>query len=137
MFFWDWYADTLVGARFIGHPGDPQFQTSTVRMTDSRSGIGQGVAPQWPMLEEWYSFDRNPADGGAVVVATIDEADYSPTGIDGRNLAMGEHPIAWRKFVGDGRSFYSAIGHRPENYRDSNAMRLLANGIAWAMRKGK
>lgn len=134
-FFWDWYADTLIGARFTGHPGNPQFQTATVRIADSKSGIGKGVAPQWKMLEEWYSFDRNPVDGGAVAVATIDEADYSPIGYGGNNLAMGDHPIAWRKFVGDGRSFYSAIGHRPENYSDAEAMRLLANGIAWAMGK--
>ncbi|MFN3458047.1 MAG: ThuA domain-containing protein, partial [Novosphingobium sp.] len=29
-FFWDWYADTLIGARFIGHPMAPQFQEARV-----------------------------------------------------------------------------------------------------------
>jgi type 1 glutamine amidotransferase len=134
-FFWDWYADTLVGARFTGHPANPQFQTATVRIADRRSRIGTGVPAQWPLLEEWYSFDRNPADGGAIIVATIDEKDYSPVGFNGVNLAMGIHPVAWRKFVGDGRSFYTAIGHRPENYRNAEVFRLLANGIAWAMGK--
>ena len=132
--FWDWYVDTLIGARFIGHPGKPQFQTATVRLVDRRSTIGSGVAEHWPLLEEWYSFDRNPVDGGAVAVATIDEQDYKQIGYRGENLAMGYHPIAWRKAVGDGRMFYSAIGHRPENYDEPQAAALLANGIAWAMR---
>ncbi|WP_353227798.1 ThuA domain-containing protein [Novosphingobium sp.] len=132
--FWDWYVDTLIGARFIGHPGKPQFQTATVRLVDGRSGIGAGVAEHWPLLEEWYSFDRNPVDGGAVAVATIDEQDYKQIGYRDENLAMGYHPIAWRKFVGDGRMFYTAIGHRPENYDEPQAAALLANGIAWAMR---
>jgi len=136
--FWDWYVDTLIGARFIGHPGRPQFQTATVRLADKRSGIGTGVADHWPLLEEWYSFDRNPVDGGAVAVATIDEADYQQIGYHGESLSMGYHPIAWRKFVGDGRAFYTAIGHRPENYDDPQAAALLANGLAWAMGpKGK
>lgn len=131
--FWDWYVDTLIGARFIGHPGKPQFQTATVRLADQRSGIGTGIAPQWKLLEEWYSFDRNPVDGGAVAVATIDEQDYQQIGYRDESLSMGYHPIAWRKFVGDGRAFYSAIGHRPESYDEPEAAALLANGIAWAM----
>jgi hypothetical protein len=133
VYFWDWYADTLIGARFIGHPGRPQFQTATVHMVDTRSGIGKGVAEAWPLLEEWYSFDRNPLDGGAVAVATIDEKDYQQIGYRGESLSMGYHPIAWRKAVGTGRAFYTAIGHRPENYDAPQAAALLANGIAWAM----
>lgn len=137
-YFWDWYADTLIGARFIGHPASPQFQTATVHLSGEQSGIAKGLPDHWQLLEEWYSFDRNPIDGGAVAVATIDETDYSPMGFGGRSVAMGYHPIAWRKFVGDGRAFYSAIGHRPENYDQPQAAALLANGIAWAMRpKGK
>jgi uncharacterized protein len=68
-----------------------------------------------------------------VAVATIDEQDYKQIGYRDENLAMGYHPIAWRKFVGDGRAFYTAIGHRPENYDEPQSAALLANGIAWAM----
>ena len=128
--FWDWYADTLIGARFIGHPGRPQFQTATMRVVDRHAGFTKG---DWPLLEEWYSFDRNPVDSGAVAVATIDEQDYQQIGYRGENLSMGYHPIAWRKTLGTGRMFYSAIGHRPENYDEPHAAALLAEGIAWAM----
>lgn len=131
VWFWDWYADTLLGARFIGHPGRPQFQTATVTMTDT--AIGAGGAKAFPLLEEWYSFDRNPVNGGAVAVATIDEREYQQIGYRGESLAMGYHPIAWRKAIGSGRMFYTAIGHRPENYDEPHAAALLAEGIAWAM----
>ena len=37
IYFWDWYPDTLIGARFIGHPADPQFQDAAVKIeTQSR-----------------------------------------------------------------------------------------------------
>ncbi|WP_421855455.1 ThuA domain-containing protein [Novosphingobium sp.] len=128
--FWDWYADTLLGARFIGHPGRPQFQTATVHVSGGQHGFTAGA---WPLLEEWYSFDRNPVNGGAVAVATIDENDYQQIGYRGESLSMGYHPIAWRKAIGAGRMFYTAIGHRPENYDEPHAAALLAEGIAWAM----
>ena len=131
VWFWDWYADTLLGARFIGHPGRPQFQTATVSITDI--AIGAGGAKSFPLLEEWYSFDRNPVASGAVAVATIDEKDYQQIGYRGESLSMGYHPIAWRKPIGTGRMFYTAIGHRPENYDEPHAAALLAEGIAWAM----
>lgn len=137
VWFWDWYADTLLGARFIGHPGRPQFQTATVSLVDPQGTIGARGAKAFPLLEEWYSFDRNPVAGGAVAVATIDEKDYQPIGYRGESLSMGYHPIAWRKAIGQGpttgRMFYTAIGHRPENYDEPHAAALLAEGIAWAM----
>jgi uncharacterized protein len=45
---------------------------------------------------------------------------------------MGDHPIAWTKCIGDGRSFYSAIGHRPETYSEPHNVRLLEHAIVWA-----
>jgi len=132
VWFWDWYADTLVGARFIGHPMDPQFQTAKVVVADPARGITSGLSAQWSMSEEWYSFAKSPRLSGAHVLATLDEGSYSPVGPGKRDLRMGDHPIAWSKCIGNGRSFYTAIGHRPESYSEPNSVKLLEQGIAWA-----
>ncbi len=132
MYIWDWYADRLVGARFIGHPADPQFQEARVVVEIPASGITAGLPQEWSMTEEWYSFAASPRLDGAHVLATLDEASYTPVGIGGMNIAMVDHPIAWTRCIGNGRSFYSAIGHRPENYAEPNSLRLLEQGIAWA-----
>ena len=137
MYVWDWYADTLVGARFIGHPMTPQFQAARVVVADPARGVTRGLPAEWTMTEEWYSFAKSPRANGAHVLATLDEASYRPVGMGGQNLMMGDHPIAWTRCVGDGRSFYSAIGHRPENYSEPNSVALLEQGIAWAMGKGE
>jgi uncharacterized protein len=132
IYVWDWYADTLIGARFVGHPANPQFQLATINLTDPTLPIAQGVSARWEMKEEWYSFASNPRSNGARVVATLDESTYTPVGTGAVNLRMGEHPIAWTNCVGNGRSFYTAIGHLPQNYSEPNSLRLLQNGIAWA-----
>lgn len=85
--FWDWYVDTLIGARFAGHPMAPQFQDARVVVEDSKGAIAQELAPGWTMNDEWYSFKTNPRSGGAHVIATLDEASYSPREGPGRNCA--------------------------------------------------
>ena len=137
VYYWDWYADTLIGARFAGHPMNPQFQDARVVVEDAKSAIVRDVAPGWTMKDEWYSFRSNPRTGGARVLAALDEASYSLHGMAGEDLHMGDHPIAWTKCVGNGRSFYTAIGHRPESYSEPHNVKLLEQGITWASGAGE
>lgn len=132
---WDWYADTLIGARFIGHPRSPHFQPATVIVDDPRNWVTRGLPLRWKMTEEWYSFKASPRLTGAHILARLDENTYNT--INGEpDLRMGDHPIAWTKCVGNGRSFYTAIGHRPENYSEPRVTILLERGIAWAAGSG-
>ena len=39
VYYWDWYADTLIGARFAGHPMDPQFQDARVLVESSAAAL--------------------------------------------------------------------------------------------------
>lgn len=137
IYFWDWYPDTLIGARFIGHPADPQFQDAAVKIESNRAGIGASLAPGFTLNDEWYSFRASPR-ASSQVVATLDESTYKPVGRGGQQLAMGaDHPIAWTRCIGNGRSFYSAIGHRPEVYADPRHRRLIEDAVRWAAGKGK
>lgn len=134
-FFWDWYADTLIGARFIGHPMNPQFQEARVVVDAKDHPATFGLPREWRMTEEWYSFDRSVRSlPRTQVLASLDESTYRPGEAFGaRKMAMGDHPLAWTRCIGRGRSFYSAIGHRPENYSQPESVKLLDQGIAWAM----
>jgi len=130
-YFWDWYADTLIGARFIGHPMSPQFQQAQVVIEDV-GPIGGDLAPGWSMTDEWYSFQASPRHNGAHIIATLDESTYLPLGMGNVDLRMGDHPIAWSQCIGKGRSFYSAIGHRPESYSDPHFEKMLEHAIQWS-----
>lgn len=134
--FWDWYVDALVGARFAGHPMNPQFQQARVRLTVGANGIGSGLPTDWQMKDEWYSFKRSARDNGATVIAVLDETSYSPRDMTGKDLRMGDHPIVWTRCLENGRAFYSAIGHLPESYSEPNHQTLLEQAILWAAGKG-
>lgn len=132
VYFWDWYADTLIGARFAGHPHAPQFQEAQVVVDDPQSAIVAALNPGWRMTEEWYSFKSDPRSTGAHILLKLDESTYQVP----PELTMGDHPIAWTKCIGNGRSFYTALGHRPESYVEPHTVSVIEAGITWAMRQG-
>lgn len=129
---WPWYADTLIGARFKGHPMSPQFQDARIVVENRAHPVAVGLPAEWQMTDEWYSFTNNPRQGGANVVLTLDEKTYSPVGMANLDLRMGDHPLAWSKCVGKGKAFYSAIGHRAESYTQPQNVQMLENALEWA-----
>jgi uncharacterized protein len=138
VYFWDWYADELIGARFTGHPNEPQFQDAKVSIEKTPSSIGGSLPASFTLNDEWYSFAKSPRLSGANIIATLDESSYTRRGRFGGNLDMGaDHPIAWTRCVGKGRSFYSAIGHRPEIYSAPEVIQLIEDAVPWAAGKGK
>jgi type 1 glutamine amidotransferase len=136
-YFWDWYPDTLIGARFAGHPRNPQFQEARIAVNHQHP-LAHGLPTEWRMTDEWYSFKTNPRAAGAQVILTLDESSYNPNDPMMPGLVMGaDHPLAWTNCIGPkgrerGRMFYSAIGHRPETYSEPNHVALLEAAIGWA-----
>jgi type 1 glutamine amidotransferase len=135
VYFWDWYADTLIGARFTGHPTTKHFQNARIVVDARDHPIAQGLPDEWVMRDEWYSFKSSPRASGSRIIATLDEATYDPETWGQQSLRMGDHPIAWARCVGKGRMFYSAIGHRPESYVNPQFVTMFESAIGWAVSK--
>lgn len=130
---WSWYTDNLIGAKFIGHPMKQQFQVATVIMEDRSDPISASVEEKWSRADEWYSFSGSPRDKGFHILGTLDESTYAPDGLWGKSLRMGkDHPIIWKRCVGRGRAFYSAIGHTASSYQEPEYQTVLSHAIAWA-----
>ena len=135
---WPWYQRELVGAKFIGHTMGPQFQEATVHVERPEHPIMAGLPRSWPHTEEWYSFDRSVrGQPGVEVLATVDESTYTPRLKflwNDQDLAMGDHPILWTRETGDGRAFFSVLGHAGETYRSPLYQGILERAVQWAGR---
>ena len=44
-----------------------------------------------------------------------------------------KHPVAWVNEWGKGRVFGTTMGHHNETMADENYLKLVANGIRWAV----
>jgi type 1 glutamine amidotransferase len=137
-YVWRWYVDDLIGAQFIGHTLGPQFPQATVHIEDHDHPATRGLPSEWTRSDEWYSFASDPRRRGYHVLATLDERTYEPVMrfnmpfLKPINLRMGDHPIVWLHCIGNGRVFYSAMGHRAEAYREPEYVRMLDGAIVWA-----
>ncbi|WNO54401.1 ThuA domain-containing protein [Stakelama saccharophila] len=125
-----WYVDTVIGTRFIGHPGGgDHLQHARITIARPDHPVMKGVVLPWAPRDEWYSFAGNPTESGMTVLARIDEDSYRVP----PELAMGDdHPVIWTNPQTTGHVVYSALGHMPGSYDDPNYRRLLTNAIRWA-----
>lgn len=117
---WPWYGE-LVGARFESHP--EKLQKGEVHLAERDHPANEGLPFPWIVEEEWYNFQS--ISPNISVLATVNESSYQG-GKHGDN-----HPVSWYQEFSGGRSFYTALGHRPEIYADSLFMKHIANGIKY------
>jgi uncharacterized protein len=135
---WDWYEQNFLGAKFSHHPMNPQLQEAAL----IRNSIGidsallQGLPSTWKHTDEWYVFYKNPRDNGFNVIYEIDGEKIISNGnflwIKDKNFGMGKnHPVAWYRVTGKGRTFYTSIGHDAAAWKQEPFVRMLENAVKW------
>lgn len=132
---WAWYQNEVIGTKFTMHTLNPQFQEAMVHAENKTHPAVKELPDSWKRTEEWYSFDKSPRGKGYTILATVDEKTYSPVGPMGKDLRMGDHPVAWAHCIGKGRIFYTAFGHRAEAFAEPETRKMLEGALAWTTRK--
>jgi len=138
---WDWYTDTLIGARFSHHPVSKHIQRGECHkedLKDSTSNFNTVLPKKFSVPDEWYVFYDSPRQADVKILYTLDESDLDWDGSLGpfykdKVYGMGDdHPIVWYRKVGKGRSFYSAMGHDKSAWSNESHRKIIEEGIRWA-----
>jgi len=134
---WDWYEQNLMGAKFSHHPLRPQLQEALV-VLDSVSEVilVKDLPAKWTHTDEWYVFFENPGTKGFNILCAIDGEMINPSGnllwMKDKNFGMGkDHPVAWYRLTGKGRTFYTSIGHDATAWNQAPFVRMLENVVKW------
>jgi type 1 glutamine amidotransferase len=117
----------MLGGVFDGHPWHQEVRV------DIESGGHPATMPLergFLITDEIYQFRdfrRHPLN----VLLTLE-----PSSVD---LSKGkrqdrDYALAWCRDWGEGRVFYTALGHRPEVWKDPRFLSHLLGGIEWALR---
>jgi len=132
---WVWYEQNLVGSLFSHHSLSPQFQEAEITMDAVQDSLmSQGLPARWTHADEWYVFFENPRDKGFNIIYTIDGEKINPDGnilfTKDKNFGMGkDHPVAWFRMTGKGRTFYTSIGHDATAWKQDAFVRMLENAV--------
>lgn len=108
----------MVGGHFVGHPYVGKY---LVRFQDLAHPITRDLPAEFSYDSEQYYLLVDPG------IHVLADTQYT---YEGRLVTM---PVAWVKTWGQGRVFYSALGHAPEEFTAFPAsLQLLLRGIRWA-----
>jgi uncharacterized protein len=126
--FYEW-ADygALIGGYFDGHPWH---QSVRINVSEPSDALVSFLGPSFEIKDEIYQI-RDFDEQGSRVLLRLDakSVDLSRDGVHQRSYGW---PLAWTRSYGQGRVFYTALGHEEAVWRDERYQRLLLNAIRWS-----
>ena len=111
----------MVGGQFVAHPDD--IKDYGVTIADREHEITRGLG-DFRMRSEQYYMHVDPSNH---VLATTAFDPVSAPWVAGTVM-----PVAWTRRHGEGRVFYSSLGHQPADLEVHEAGELLRRGMLWA-----
>jgi type 1 glutamine amidotransferase len=126
---WPDYLD-LIGGCFNGHPWH---EVVTIEVADAADPVVAFLGNSLQLNDEIYQISDFDYRGSRVLLR-LDQSsvDLSKTGVHQRFYGW---PLAWKRFFGEGRVFYSALGHEASVWQDPRYQRILTNAILWSTRR--
>jgi uncharacterized protein len=115
----------LVGGQWVAHPGN--IIDYTVNIADRSDPIMTGLS-DFKMHSEQYYMHVDPSN--QVLAPTTFDATYHPW------IAGTVMPVVWKRRWGEGRVFYSSLGHVRADFDVPEAREIMQRGMLWAARSG-
>ena len=125
--FYNWpeYLD-LIGARFNGHPW---VHDVNIQVEDPAHPAVHHVAPEFRILAETYQF-RDFSRVRSRVLLTLD-TEAIDLGHPQANRDTLDFPLAWCHPFGEGRVFYTALGHFRETWQNEQFQQIILEALSW------
>jgi len=118
----------MIGAEFIVHGSQ---QKSHMICADSKFPGQSAVPSDFAPLEEWYALKWFAPNLHVLLIQ--ETAGMKTTGGD-RCYARPPYPATWARMYGQGRVFYTSMGHREDVWTNPVFQQVLAGGLNWAVR---
>ncbi len=114
----------MVGGEFLTHGAQ---QEASLIISSRFPGAGSlGCAEGLSFTEEWYA-QKNFADDLHVIL--VQETKY----MKGDCYQRPDFPCTWARMHGEGRVFYTSLGHREDVWTNPFFQTIALGGFAWAM----
>ena len=113
----------MVGGQWVAHPGN--IIDYEVTVVDHDDPITAGLE-DFRMHSEQYYMHVDPTN--EVLATTTFSGEHTPW-IEGAVM-----PVVWKRRWGEGRVFYSSLGHVAKDFDVPEARTLVERGMLWASR---
>ena len=114
----------MVGGSYVAEPGGiGRYRVEVTRPDDD---IMRGIAAFDYHSEQYYLH----VDPAVEVLAVTRFNGAAHAWIDGVEM-----PTVWKKRYGEGKIFFSALGHVPEEFENPSMREIVRRGLLWASRR--
>ena len=120
---WPEYGN-LIGAYFDGHPWT---QKVKIIVEDKKNPATKHLGDSFEINDEIYQFKEPYSRDKLHVLMHLDMTDLKNPG-KRKDL---DNAIAWTHEYGKGRVFYTALGHRPEVWKDERFQKHMIGGLRY------
>jgi hypothetical protein len=117
----------LIGGWFDGHPWH---QDVGINVEDEDHPATRHLQDGWTIHDEIYQFKNFSRDRSHVLLSI----DTTSVDVTKSNHVEKDFAIAWCQEYGEGRVFYTGLGHDRNVFEDRAFQRHWVNGIRWALR---
>lgn len=127
--FYAWPAyGRMLGGYFDKHPWH---QRVTVEVEDGGHPATRHLGDRFAITDEIYQFkDWSRGDVHVLLRLDPDSVDLAAKDV---HRSDRDFALAWTRRQGEGRVFYTALGHRAEVWNDPRFQQLLVGGLLWSM----
>ena len=113
----------MVGGQWVAHPGG--ILEYAVNITNHDDPITKGIS-DFKMVSEQYYMHTDPSNN---VLATTTFAGADAPWVKGCVM-----PVVWTRAWGEGRVFYSSLGHVASDFDVPECLEIMKRGMLWAAR---
>jgi type 1 glutamine amidotransferase len=125
LYTWPEYGE-MIGGYFDGHPWA---QEVSIDIEDPTHPATQPYANAFRIVEEIYQFRAFSRDRVRVLMTLdINTVDLRKDGVNRRD---NDFALAWCRRYGEGRVFYTALGHFDQTWLDPRFQRTLEGALLW------
>jgi uncharacterized protein len=112
----------MVGGEFIRHGAQ---QESDMHVVDDTFPATKGMH-DFRITEEWYSLRNFAPDLHVLIV-------QETAGMRGDEYDRPAYPSTWARKHGEGRVFYTSMGHREDVWENPMFQKMLLGALSWAV----
>lgn len=113
----------MLGGEFITHGAQQKAHMHLV----SRPFPALKKTEDFVLYEEWYALKNFALDLHVILV-------QDTRGMQGAMYQRPPFPATWARHYGQGRVFYTSMGHREDVWTNDTFQKILVSGILWALR---
>jgi len=114
----------MLGGEFIRHG---EQQKAWMRLTDAKFPGTDGLK-DFQLHEEWYSLKNFAPDLHVILV-------QDNQGMRNLDYDRPNFPATWARKHGEGRVYYTSMGHREDVWTNATFQQMLVGGLNWVLKR--